>query len=151
METGKKGRIGGPSDGKIGVRTRNNEDAHQIWESAMQKFENYYLETVGDYFDGSQHQYPSETWFRFIKNRNPLVIIYLIDVASDDIESKAINNYRTAMTNPKDSSIVPSVAIAMGFPQNDEVAQYSKKKYKANRVYNYFEQDYNYLEMEEVE
>ena len=55
------------------------------------------------------------------------------------------------MTNPSDGFIVPSVAVAMGFPKNDDVVQYSKKHYKANRVYNYFEQDYNYLETEEEE
>ena len=55
------------------------------------------------------------------------------------------------MTNPADGFVVPSIAIAMGFPQNDDVVQNSKKHYKANRTYNYFEQEYNNLETEEEE
>lgn len=151
LKTGKKGRIGGPSDGRIGIRDRNGKRSQQILQEAMSSFEKYYLETTGDTFDGTQRQYPSETWFKFIKDRNPLLIVYLIDVASDDIQSQAIKDYRTSMTNPSDNFVIPSVAIAMGFPQNDNVSQFSKKKYKANRVYNYFEQEYNYLEMEEEE
>ena len=149
LKTGKKGRIGGPSDGKIGIRSMNGKNVDDILHDAVSAFEKDYYERTGDVFDGIQRQYPSETWFRFIKDRNPLLIIYLIDVESKEIKSKAVDDYRVAMTNPLNGFVIPSVAIAMGFPQNDNVARYSKKKYKANRVYNYFEQDYNSLEMEE--
>ena len=151
LKTGKKGRIGGPSDGKIGISARNGKSQEEIINSAIEAFEKDYKDRTGDSFDGSSRQHPSETWFKFIKNRNPLLIVYLIDVASEDINKESINNYRKAMTNPSDGFVVPSVAIAMGFPQNDNVVQYSKKHYKANRTYNYFEQEYNYLETEEEE
>lgn len=151
LKTGKKGRIGGPSDGKIGIRDMNGKTSQAILNDAMHAFEKEYFERTGDVFDGRQRQYPSETWFRFVKDRNPLLIVYLIDVASDEIKSKSVDDFRVSMTNPDDGFIVPSVAIAMGFPQNDSVTQYSKKKYKANRIYNYFEQEDNYLEMEEEE
>ena len=151
LKTGKKGRIGGPSDGKIGISARNGKSQEEIVNGAIEAFEKDYKDRTGDPFDGSSRQHPSETWFKFIKDRNPLLIVYLIDVASDDINKESINNYRKAMTNPSDGFVVPSVAIAMGFPQNDNVVQYSKKHYKANRTYNYFEQEYNYLETEEEE
>lgn len=151
LKTGTRGKIGGPSDGKIGVRDKNGKTAEQILAAAIADFEKKYYDENEDAFDGVNKQYPAETWFKYIKDRNPLLIVYLIDVASDEKESAAINAYRAAMTNPSDNFIVPSVAIAMGFPRNDTVAQYSKKKYKANRVYNYFDQEYNYLEMEEEE
>ena len=151
LKTGTRGRIGGPSDGKIGILARNGKSQEAIMNDAISAFEKDYLFRTGTPFDGNNRQHPSETWFKFLKDRNPLLIIYLIDVASDNIEKESINNYRKAMTNPSDGFVVPSVAIAMGFPQNDDVVQYSKKHYKANRVYNYFEQDYNYLETEEEE
>ena len=151
LKTGTRGKIGGPSDGKIGVCDRNGKTAQQILSAAIADFEQKYLDENEDVFDAVHKQYPAETWFKYIRDRNPLLIVYLIDVASDEKESAAINAYRTAMTNPFENFIVPSVAIAMGFPRNDSVSQYSKKKYKANRVYNYFDQEYNYLEMEEEE
>jgi len=116
----------------------------------MHDFGEYYKAyNEGVEFDGVNRQYPSETWFKFVKDRNPLLIIYLIDVSDKDTNSDQIKKYRIAMTNPADGFVVPSVAIAMGFPKNEGVTQYSKKRYKANRVYNYFEQDYLYLETEE--
>lgn len=148
LETGKRGRIGGPSDGKIGIVSRNGQSAEEIVQNAISNFEADYFNRVGTKFDGTKKQYPSETWFRFIKNRKPLLVIYLIDVESE-VGSKAIKDYRVAMTNPSDNFVIPSVAVALGFPQNDGVSQYSKKRYKANRVYNYFEHDNNYLEIEE--
>lgn len=151
LKTGKRGRIGGPSDGKIGIAARNGKSREDIMNDAISEFEKDYLYRTGTPFDGNSRQHPSETWFRFLKDRNPLLIVYLIDVASEDIDKESVNNYRKAMTNPADGFVIPSVAIAMGFPKNDEVVQYSKKHYKANRTYNYFEQDYNYLETEEEE
>ena len=152
LKTGKKGRIGGPSDGKIAIVARNGKTREEIVNSAIEAFEKDYLQRNDNIpFDKNSKQHPSETWFKFLKDRNPLLIVYLIDVASDEINKDSINNYRKAMTNPLDGFVVPSVAIAMGFPQNNNVSQYSKKHYKANRTYNYFEQEYNYLEIEEEE
>ena len=63
------------------------------------------------------------------------VIVYLIDVASDDIESKAINNYRDAMTDPSDNFTVPSVAIAMGFPMDSKILMSLHIKQKGLSVF----------------
>ena len=151
LKTGKRGKIGGPSDGKIGIVERNGKSATDIINTAKEEFRVEYKKANGGLDFDETKQYPSDTWFKFIKDRKPLLIIYLIDVFNKDIESDSIKKYRAEMTNPSDNTIIPSVAIAMGFPKNDGVSQYSKKKYKANRVYNYFEQEYNYLENEEEE
>ena len=70
----------------------------------------------------------------------------MIDVNCDN--SKAISRYREEMKDQKRKIEIPSVGIAIGFPQNKNVHT-SKKKYKANLYYNYFEREENELETEE--
>ena len=52
------------------------------------------------------------------------------------------------MIDRKRNIAIPSVGVAIGFPQNDNVHT-SKKKYKANLYYNYFEREEDELEAEE--
>ena len=36
---------------------------------------------------------------------------------------------------------IPAVGFALGLPQNEEAARISGTRYKANKVYNWFEQE----------
>lgn len=142
LKIGRKGKLGGPTDGKIGLDTDNVE-------KAKNEFRKYYEDKTGSEFrDG--RQFPSDTWFKFVKDRKPLILIYLIDVASDT-KSSSIEKYQLEMKDSKRDIIIPSVGIAVGFPRNDNVNMFSKKKYKANVFYNYFEREEDELEAEEEE
>lgn len=146
LKIGQRGKLGGPTDGKIGIVDFNNKKASRIVEDAISDFEEFYKqEHYGDEFKKGR-QYPSNTWFKFIKDRKPLLIVYLIDVNCEN--SKAINAYRDEMIDRKRNIDIPSVGVAIGFPQNDNVHT-SKKKYKANLYYNYFEREEDELEAEE--
>ena len=63
-------------------------------------------------------------------------------------ESNIISKYKKEMTDTNGFE-TPSVGIAVGFPKNNRLSTFVTKKYKANRIYNYFEQDEAFEETEE--
>ena len=80
--------------------------------------------------------YPSDTWFRFVEDRKPLLLIYLIDVdVADENQTKQRDAFRAAMGD------TPAVGLALGLPRNDKEAGLTSTRYKANRVYNWFDKD----------
>lgn len=75
-------------------------------------------------------------------------MIYFIDVGIDSEESnqkKQINEFRNAMNG------IPALGLAMGLPRNEEASLMTGTKYKANKIYNWFEQETILAEGEEVE
>ena len=85
--------------------------------------------------------YPSETWFRFVEDRKPLLLIYLIDIgAAEENQKKQEAEFKAAMGN------TPAVGLALGLPRNDEEAGLTSTRYKVNRVYNWFDRE----EMEDI-
>lgn len=144
---GRRGKLGGPGDGKAGIVDRNGQSAEQIIENAKSEFRSDFIKKQGfDFSDGKT--YPSETWFRYVKDRNPILLIYLIDVDVDEEESnqkKQVDIFKHEMNG------IPALGLAMGLPRNDEAARISGTKYKANKVYNWFDQEQILAEGEEEE
>lgn len=121
LKLGKKGKIGGLTDGILGI------DGQLVVE-AKKQFDEWYYKQEGELFEGN---YPSNTWFKFIKNRNPLLIVYLIDVEFE-------NNNTSGETYLAEMGVYPSPAFAIGLPQNDDAVA-TKVKYKVSVEYNYFD------------
>ena len=84
----------------------------------------------------SKDNYSSETWFRFVKDRKPLLIVYFIDVSGDDgTQKKQFDELKEKLGN------VPVVGFALGLPRNDDASVLSATRYRANKIYNWFEKD----------
>lgn len=142
---GQKGKLGGTGDGRACIVDYGGSTADEIIEEAKSLFREDYQKKNGIPFTEGK-TYPSRTWFTYVKKRRPLLIIYLIDVYYKEDESnqkKQIDEFRAAMAG------TPAVGFAIGLPRNDEAASLTGTKYKANKVYNWFEQDSVLAESEE--
>ena len=133
LSIGRRGRLGGPSDGMTGIVDYNGKTATQIIEDAKETFRNRYEKEKGIPFEEGR-VYPSDTWFRYVEDRKPLLLIYLIDVYAED-QHKQQEEFRLAMGD------TPAVGLALGLPRNDKEAGLTSTRYKANRVYNWFDRD----------
>jgi len=79
LNIGRRGKLGGPGDGITGIVDTDNSTAEEIIEAAKAKFRtDYKREKKKDFSDSST--YPGVTWFRYVRDRKPLLIIYLVDV-----------------------------------------------------------------------
>jgi hypothetical protein len=79
----------------------------------------------------SNKTYPSDTWFKFVKDRKPILLVYFIDVGIDEEEKnqeKQINKFKNELDG------IPAVGFALGLPQNEDAARISGTRYKANKV-----------------
>lgn len=130
LSLGRRGKLGGPNDGLAGIIDCNHHTAEEIVEQAKTAFVQEYEMRRGEKFN--KENYSSETWFRYVRDRKPLLIIYLIDVGSED-QIIQMNDFKTNLAG------IPVVGFAMGLPRNDEAATKNATKYKANKVYNWFE------------
>ncbi len=77
-------------------------------------------------------------WFKFIKDRKPIILVYFIEVGidpQDSTQEKQISIFNEEMRG------MPAVGFAMGLPRNDEQMAVSATRFKANKVYNWFERD----------
>lgn len=121
-----KAVLGSPSDGMLSLSTRQIEKAKQD-----------YLDAEGK-VPGT---YPGATWFKYVQNRRPCLMIYFVRPADVD-PSKIDRNNPTELETIKDRLIeyknelgdAPMVAYAVGFPKCDSKS-YSTKTYKVNKVY----------------
>lgn len=144
---GQRGKLGGPGDGRTGIVDFDGVSADEILNKAKELYRAVYLEKNGVEFT-KEKTYPSDTWFRYVEKRRPLVLIYLMDINVADDESnqrKQVNEFRAAMNG------IPALGLAMGLPRNDEASIKTGTRYKANKVYNWFEQEDILAEGEEVE
>lgn len=140
LSIGRKGKLGGPGDGLVGIVDFNGKTAEEIIENAKASFRKFYEKEKGVPFDKTR-VYPSETWFRFVVDRKPLLLIYLIDVGvAEENQKKQEAEFKAAMGN------TPAVGLALGLPRNDEEAGLTSTRYKVNRVYNWFDRE----EMEDI-
>ncbi len=136
LSLGKRGKLGGPNDGMYGLSEEEISNAKRLFDEA-------YLKLEGEPFAGT---YPSNTWFRYVKNRAPLLIVYLIDVRTEsgDNQQEQEKIYLGGMQN------LPSVGLAVGLPKNDDSVA-TKVKYRVSVEYNYFDMRENAIESEEEE
>lgn len=132
LSLGRRGKLGGPNDGLAGIVDFNGYTAIEIVDHAKKSFIRDYERSRGEKFE--KKNYSSETWFRYVKDRHPLLIVYLIDIESEDQQKQAAEF-------KADLGGTPAVGFAMGLPRNDEAALLSATKYKANKIYNWFERD----------
>ncbi len=136
LSLGRRGKLGGPTDGMMGLDPDTITAAKNAFN--LDFFEREQVEFFGTY--------PSNTWFKYIANRNPMLIIYLIDVKMDESSNQQIpeKEYLDEMNG------IPSVGFAIGLPKN-AAAVAKKVKYKVSCEYNYFEMKENENEVEEEE
>lgn len=144
---GRKGRLGGPGDGKTCLVDYNGKTSEEIQEAAKARYRDWYKEKKKVDFTADK-TYPSETWFKFVKDRNPLLLIYLLDIeldAEEENQKKQVAEFKDAMGD------VPAVGFAIGFPEVENAEMISSTKYKANKAYNWFEREEILAEGEEEE
>lgn len=139
---GQKGKLGGPGDGKIGLVEYYGNRAESVIEEAKRLYRLDY-ERNGDIFTENK-TYPSLTWFKYIEKRRPLLLVYLMDIDTDGNQKSQLDQFKIQMND------LPVVGFALGFPRNDNAAKHATK-YKANKIYNWFEQDDILAESEEEE
>ena len=144
LNIGRRGKLGGPVDGLAGILDTPDVSAFDLITEAQEKFKEDYLKRKRKPL-ADNATYPGETWFKYIKNRRPLLIIYFINARGDDSNTEAFNRMKAAMGN------AVSVGFALGFPANDNQAIYEMSCYRANKTYNYFERDEILMESEEEE
>lgn len=143
LSLGQRGKLGGPSDGMIGIEDCAAGTATEIIDSAKKSYEEAYkASNLGK----SPTSYASDVWFRYIKDRKPVLIVYFVDVDTEDMnQRKQADEFRNNMGG------TPVVGLAMGLPKSDNAELIEKNKYKANKIYNWFEKDEIISESEEEE
>ena len=130
---GQRGKLGGPGDGMAGIVDFEGSSSEEILEEAKRLYRIEYEKSKGVEFSDNR-TYPSKTWFAYVEKRRPLLLIYMMDVFADNDQKKRMDEFRVQMEG------MPVVGFAMGLPRNDQAAK-DAKKFKANKVYNWFEQD----------
>lgn len=130
---GQRGKLGGPGDGMAGIVDFEGSSSEEILEGAKRLYRIEYEKSKGVEFSDNR-TYPSKTWFAYVEKRRPLLLIYMMDVFADNDQKKRMDEFRVQMEG------MPVVGFAMGLPRNDQAAK-DAKKFKANKVYNWFEQD----------
>lgn len=140
---GQRGKLGGPGDGRTGIVAFDRSSAEAILEEAKRLYRIDYERDKGVPFTEGK-TYPSRTWFAYIEKRRPLLLVYLIDIDADGNQKAQVEQFKAQMND------IPVVGFALGLPRNDSAAKHATK-YKANKVYNWFEQDDILAESEEEE
>ena len=139
LNIGKRGKLGGPSDGIAGLVDRAGMTATEIVSAAKESFKREYARrNAGLHFDDKKKNYPSDTWFRYVSERKPLLMVYFIQVEydKDDTSQKIqIEKLRNEL------GAIPVTGFMLGLPENNEAAARSATRYKANKIYNWFERD----------
>ena len=121
LNIGNRGKLGGTSDGIAGIVDFNGKTAQRILEDAEKSFLS----------ENSSKNFPSNTWFKYVKDRKPALFVYFIDVEGEN----QIDLLRDELGE------VPVTGFALGLPRNDEAAALSATRYRANKIYNWFEKD----------
>ena len=142
---GRRGKLSGLEDGIAGIVDCNGKTADEIIAEAKRLYRLEFMKKEGvEFKEGSS--YPSNTWFTYVEDRRPILLIYLIDINVDKNETnqkKQVNEFREKMDG------IPAVGLAMGLPKNNKYLSVSRKKYRANKTYNWFEKQEILAEGEE--
>lgn len=144
LSLGRRGKIGGVFDGLLGIEDFNGKSAEKIIENAKKDcIAQYKKDNFGKEPEGNK-AFASDTWFKYIKDRKPLLLIYLISVDTDTDNQRAqADKFREEMSGN------PVVGFAMGLPCSKNERLIEKHKYKANKIYNWFQKDEIIEESEE--
>ena len=144
LNIGRRGKLGGPGDGMTGIADVDGRTAEEIIDVARERFRAAYKkEKKKDFKENST--YPGITWFRYIKDRKPLLIIYLVDIEGQENQKQVFDKFKAEMDG------IPSVGLAIGFPENERASVFEYTTYRANKAYNWFELNDILAESEEEE
>ena len=144
LNIGRRGKLGGPGDGMTGIVDTPDMTSEKIIEDAKARFRvDYKKDKKKDFSDTST--YPGITWFKYIKDRKPLLIIYLVEIKGQENQHIAFERLENEMEG------MPSVGLAIGFPENDRSSVFEYTTYRANKAYNWFELNDILAESEEEE
>ena len=147
LSINRNGRLGGPTDGLLGIEDYNGKTKQEIIEDIKEKYINAYKkENMGQDPMEKKSPYRSEMWFKYTKDRKPVLILYFVKVGT-----KLENQRKQAQEFLDGMGGVPVVGIAMGLPNSDNIEYVGKNRYKANKVYNWFDRDEIIAESEEEE
>ena len=139
INIGSRGKLCGPSDGKVGIVDYNGRAAKDIIKEAEEMFRKEHDP------EKKMKTLPTDAWFEYVKDRRPLLMIYLIDLNLEDGQKDNVNFSKLK----KDMHSCPFSAFMIGFPRNEEWSSMSFTKYKANKSYNYYDRHFD-EELEEV-
>ena len=116
--TGSAGRLGSKTDGFYAIKDKLSQE--QI-ESIKKNFEKDRGAKVKDY--------PGKIWFKYVSERNPCLMIYLVRPSSKtNTTKKEMANYIQQLGEN------PIVGFGVGFPGCGSNVT-SSKKYKINKIY----------------
>lgn len=112
-----RGTLGGPTDGCVGISsTQKNVAIKAMGEARKAAGE---LETKTP---------PSNTWFKYISERKPLLIIYSIKPGDTVKLNDELKKYMDQIGD------APIMGFAIGFPANG-IAGTTQKKYRVNKTF----------------
>ncbi len=120
--TGSSGRLGSKTDGLYAING-------VVPEKELLKAQEQYRNEFSGASDMNRSDYPCLTWFRYITDRNPCLMIYLVAPSKDNFEKE---QYHIKYIDELKGS--PIVGIGVGFPKNGDGSSLTKK-YKINKVY----------------
>jgi hypothetical protein len=134
ISLGRRGKLGGPTDGMMGLDST-------LITAAKRAFDAIYFEEEGEDFQGT---YPSNTWFKYVRKRKPMLIIYLMDFKMNPGNNQQVQEKEFV----EGMGEYPAVGFAIGLPKNDDAIA-TKVKYRVSIEYNYFEMKESVKETEE--
>ncbi len=141
---GKSGKIGGTNDGLLGITARDGFTVDEIIEGAKREFEKDWIARNNGLPLPEKVSYSSKTWFKFTEHRNPALIVYFVDPGSKG-QAKQGEEFKEKLEG------CPMVGLAMGLPRSKDATSFTKYRFKANKIYNWFEKDSILAESEEEE
>jgi len=112
---GGRARLTSPTDARNGLTKSQIDYVRQMADQ-------------GD--DQARKNLPREAWFKYIPDRNPLLMIYFIRLNGDSLPEREQEFSREQGTEPL-------IGLSIGFPKSrDEISITRTRRYKVNKVYN---------------
>ncbi|MGV8963793.1 MAG: Z1 domain-containing protein [Candidatus Saccharimonadaceae bacterium] len=112
--SGRSGRLGSPTDARIGL------SKEQIEIVKNKAYQNKDWDGIGTL--------KQELWFQHIEGRNPLLMIYFIKLKSDEASIEEQSFIKSLGGSP-------SMGFSVGFPMNQHSHSAQYHRYKVNRIF----------------
>lgn len=125
LQIGSRSKLAGTRDGTAGLTPKQINHAEEL-------FRKDYFENNGSAYEGSS--FSSAAWFEYVTDRKPLLMIYLIDVEGYPNQEESFKKFKIALGESS-----PVVGFAIGFPNTTRPIDETKYRFKANRFYNFYE------------
>ena len=111
-----RGTLGGPTDGCIGITPTQREEAKKAMKRAKEAAKEPITKGASNY-----------TWFKYISDRRPLLVVYSIKHSGDNSDKK-LNKFLEQIGD------APVMGFGIGFPANSN-ADSAQKKYRVNKTF----------------